>query len=272
VIPDPANTGNTFTSNWGYDNADQFDADAQTLTMHRTTSFTPDTVDRGASDDLLAVGFELEYGGYPWQWRRTRLGWNFGFGFVPISASRRVAMTGTAQRTAYTFNTHSSFFPEAGYQGQPGGEGFNLDSEIVSEQLEDAPGDVSLEGKHTLDVVLYAFRLGPSLFWDLNPSVGLSVGAGPALGFISGDYEFNETIDLGDAGDARNRGNFGATDFVYGGYVNATVTYHAALNGDFYLSAQYMPLGTADFSKNGRSAKLDLSGAVYLSAGINWPF
>jgi hypothetical protein len=43
-------------------------------------------------------------------------------------------------------------------------------------------------------------------------------------------------------------------------------------NGDIYLSAQYMPLSNANFSGGGRSAKLDMHGAVYVSAGINWPF
>jgi len=42
--------------------------------------------------------------------------------------------------------------------------------------------------------------------------------------------------------------------------------------GDFYLGAEYMPLNGANFSGSGMSAHLDLSGQVYVTAGINWPF
>jgi hypothetical protein len=31
-------------------------------------------------------------------------------------------------------------------------------------------------------------------------------------------------------------------------------------------------LGSPTFSKGGRHAELDLSGAIYLSAGVSWPF
>jgi len=48
--------------------------------------------------------------------------------------------------------------------------------------------------------------------------------------------------------------------------------YHAVPNGDFYIGAQYMPMGTATISGSGHEAQLKLGGAVYVSAGINWPF
>ena len=54
--------------------------------------------------------------------------------------------------------------------------------------------------------------------------------------------------------------------------VGATLMYHAVQNGDFYVGVQYMPLGSAEISGGGRQARLDLSGGIYLSAGINWPF
>jgi hypothetical protein len=64
-------------------------------------------------------------------------------------------------------------------------------------------------------------------------------------------------------------------DVVFGGNVNATLLYHTedkARPVDLYISAQYMPLGSADFSQGGRDARLDLSGQIYISAGVNWPF
>jgi hypothetical protein len=120
--------------------------------------------------------------------------------------------------------------------------------------------------------MLYTVRLGPSVYWDLNESFGLSASFGPAIGIVSGDYKYNEIVTAGGVS-ANNSGKFGATDLVYGGYVNATVMYHVPNeNADIYLGAQFMPLGDATFSGGGREAQLKLGGQVNISAGINWSF
>ena len=134
----------------------------------------------------------------------------------------------------------------------------------------DVPG-VSVAGTRTLDVTLYAFKLGPTLFWDVTPQIGLAIGAGPAFGIVSGNLKFDETIQVG-GGTASNKGQIGGAELTYGGYVNAMVTYHTVKNGDFYIGAQYMPMGNVKFSGSSREAGLNLRGQMYLSAGINWPF
>ncbi len=40
----------------------------------------------------------------------------------------------------------------------------------------------------------------------------------------------------------------------------------------FVNGTLFMPLGRSTFSGGGRQARLDLNGAIYVSAGINWPF
>ncbi|HLP75572.1 MAG TPA: hypothetical protein VK327_01530 [Candidatus Paceibacterota bacterium] len=273
VYRDPKNKGDDFTSNWGYEKAGSFDAGTQTLTLHRTTGFDATSVNNGKTDDSFSVGFDMEYGGYPWRWERMRLGFNLGFGFLPLTFSQKVSMTGTTMEQADSFKTMpengvpTPFFPPPGYHGSAGGDGWNIQSTATPGTPE--PGGIATAtGTETLDVSLFAFRVGPSLFFDLSDKFGLAVGAGPAFGFISGDYKFDETISTS----TRSHGQFGVSDFVFGGYVNATLTYHATLNGDFYLGAQYMPLGKASLGNGSRQATLDLSGAVLISAGINWPF
>jgi hypothetical protein len=48
--------------------------------------------------------------------------------------------------------------------------------------------------------------------------------------------------------------------------------YHAVQNGDYYIALQYMPMGSVNFSGVGREGKLNMSGGLYISAGIYWPF
>jgi hypothetical protein len=118
--------------------------------------------------------------------------------------------------------------------------------------------------------MLYTMRLGPSVYWDLNEHLGLSAGAGPAVGIVSGSLKYNDVIN---GTSVSNKGQIDATDLVYGGYANATLLYHVpGEKGDLYLGAQFMSLGNATISGGGREGRLNLGGQIYVTAGINWPF
>jgi hypothetical protein len=94
------------------------------------------------------------------------------------------------------------------------------------------------------------------------------------VGIAPGKLRFDETIDTTLAGGTavKNNGSISSTEVVYGGYINLMITYHAVPNGDFFASVQYMPLTSATYSGGGRSAKLNMSGALFVSGGVNWPF
>ncbi|MBC8096673.1 MAG: hypothetical protein H7Y43_12760, partial [Akkermansiaceae bacterium] len=121
VHEDPLNTVDDFTSNWGREAGSIYNESAQTLTLHRTTSFNATEVVSGKQDDSFPVGFDMEYGGYPWRWDRMRLGFNLGFGFLPLNFSQKVSMFGNIEGDADTFSTDLEtgvippFFPEIGY-------------------------------------------------------------------------------------------------------------------------------------------------------------
>ncbi|MGA2179297.1 MAG: hypothetical protein ABSH15_06925 [Verrucomicrobiota bacterium] len=261
------NTGNAFgqTGYWGYNSASQLSGSS--LTMQNTTSYTTS----GSSQESGSAfpGFDMAYGGNLWYWGRTRIGWDLGFGLLPISITDNRPMSATVNQTTYIFNTGSIVVPGAPYQG-----GFNRQGEptipvTYTSSSTNIPGTIT--GSSTLDVMLYTVRLGPSVYWDLNQYLGLSAGAGPAVGIVSGSLKYNEMITTTTV--ASNKGQIDATDLVYGGYVNATLMYHVPdENGDLYVGVQYMSLGNATISGGGRQGQLNLGGQVYITAGINWPF
>jgi hypothetical protein len=277
------NTGNVNhqTSYWGYDHNSQYDAGSQELTMHNTTSFT--TSGGSESRGSAFAGFDMAYGGNIWNWRQTRIGWELGFGLLPIDITdnRPMSVTSIKQSTLVfdTSNPYNAPIPAAPYQQGPiwvpgeGTIGATPKSVSSGTTLTPGPGDTwTLTGSRTLDVMLYTVRLGPSVYWDLNEHLGLSAGAGPAVGIVSGSYKFNETVNAGDFS-AQNKGKIDATDLVYGGYANAMLLYHVpGENGDLYLGAQFMSLGNATISGGGRQGQLNLGGQIYITAGINWPF
>ena len=262
-----------YTSDWGYNNSSQYDAALHRLFMHQATSFAATSGTSSESGDSAFVGFDMAYGGNLWDWGSAKIGWDLGFGLLPINIKDNLALTGNVNQNVYAFDTSGidglgivpDPFPPAGHRGGVGGTAF-LPSTPVSTGTATVQNQ-TLTGTRTLDVDLYTVRLGPSVYWDLNQFFGVSAGAGPAIGIVSGNLQYNEIINT-----TSYKGQVDATDVVYGGYVNASLMYHLVQNGDLYVGVQYMSLGNATISGGGREAQLNLGGQVYLSAGINWPF
>jgi hypothetical protein len=265
VRPDQ-NGDPSYTSYWGYDNrALQYNAANQTLQMHSTTSYS--TAGSADVDGGAFPGFEMAYGDNLWYWKHARVGWEFGFGLLPINISENSTTSATVTRNTYTFNTGTlgiAFPTAASYQGGPSGTGLTISTAFTQSATNISE---TITGSHTLDVMLYTFRLGPSFYWDLTDRFGMSLGAGPAAGIVSGSYKYDEII-----GSTHYTGQISDTKIVYGGYVNATLLYHVQDNADIFIGAQYMPMSDATISGGGREGRLNLGGQLYFTIGVSWPF
>lgn len=271
--------GRPATSYWGYQNSSQYDSVANTLTMHSANGFAPDAASHGSGNNNVDIGFDLAYGDSYWYWDHAKLGWEFGFGLLPIAVSSSSTISGTVSSTAYTYQFPVGpggpvIPPDAPYDGPSSGQG-----PLLYFNPSTSPGttipDASMNSRESLNVMLFTARLGPTMYWDITERLGAYASAGPAVGLATGNLEHDDTISY-DPGSGKitvhNHGSTSGTGLTYGGYVNATLVYHAVAGGDFYLGAQFMPMSGATISGGGRSGKLDLSGQIYITAGINWPF
>jgi len=266
VLTDSTGNAGGLTGYWGYQNANQISGTS--LLMHRATSFSV-LNGNSSGDDSPYIGLDVAYGDSYWYWEHAKIGWEFGFGFLPIHIAGQASVS--VKQTVDSYDITGVLMPPPGYQG-----GYDASGEtalIGSSPTSSTGGNVTGTTSESLDVMLYTFRLGPTLYWNLCRPIGLYVGAGPAVGIVSGDLSSSGVITLSDGTTAQyNATHSNGTGLVYGGYVNATLVYHAVDGGDFYLGAQYMPLNGMTISGNGASGHLDLSGQVYITAGINWPF
>jgi hypothetical protein len=256
------------TSFWGYNDASQLQGN--NLTMSAATSFTTSTSDKEQGG--VFPGFDMAYGDNLWYWRHARVGWEFGFGLLPIDiVDNQSAPVTAVNQSTFTFNTGGILVPQAPYQGpfNSGPYEPTIPTNYTSSTTVIPNG--TLTGSQTMDVMLYTWRLGPTFYWDLSDKVGMTLGAGPAVGLVSGAYKYNEVITAGTIS-AQNSGKINGTDFVYGGYVNAMVMYHAVANGDIYAGIQFMPMSNATIGGGGREGRLNLGGQVHFSIGVNWPF
>ena len=262
-------TGNYggLTWNWGYENASQLTG--QRLYFHSAQSFTA-TGNTGVSGDAQ-VGFDSAYGERLFPLWGGSLGWELGFGVLPIKIRDTQPMAASVMRVVHSFNASGiDSFPAPPYQGGYTGPSVTIDDTAAAEPGETVPA--MLNGSRTIDVVLYNFRLGPTLQWELHPRLALAVSAGAAFGIASGGLEYDETLVFSDGSSAQNNGEVGETELVYGGYLAGILRYHAVKHGDLYLGLQYMPLTSATFSGDGREATLQMSGGLYFSVGLNWTF
>ena len=265
-------SGNAFgtTTDWGYQSAAQYDPVAHTLTMTGSTGFAPNGNTAQEVGGPPSPGFEMTYGGNLWYWKHARVGWDLGFGLLPVGITGKQMLSGQIDQNVYSFGTGTiESMPPPGYSGASSGSGPAIYSTPVLIGQTSSSGSIS--SSHTLDATLYTVRFGPSFYWDLTGRVGMSLGGGPVVGIVSSDYKYNEIITT-IAGSTRNTGGIHGTKLTYGGYVNASVMYHVQQDADIYISAQYMPMGNATISGGGREGRLNLGGQIYISAGINWPF
>jgi hypothetical protein len=268
VLVDQTGNAEGYTSFWGYQNAAQFDPARQTLTLHSASTSTPNL---GTTEDASPQwGVELAYGRDFARWGKARIGWELGLGVLPVTVTDTQPLPTTLTRTVHTFDTAGIVMPTAPYHGGSGGLGPTLHDAATA--LPDDTIAGSITGSRTLDASLCTVRLGPTLRWEPHRRWAVAASAGFALGILTGDYNFSETIALADGGSTVSRGKVEATDLAYGGYVSALVLFRATDQGDLFIGAQFMPMSDASIAGAGREARLDLGTGFYLTAGFNWPF
>ena len=263
-------TGNAsgLTSFWGYDNASQYDANANTLTFRGSSAYA--TTGSSSAEDSPYLGVDLAYGGTITRWRRTFVSWELGLSFLPIDIKASDSLPGIFRRAVHQFDTGGIVMPSAPYAGDSSGTGPLISDTATALPDEITPGTVS--GSRSLEVMLYNLRLGPHFHWDIGRRFGLEAGLGFALGVVNGRLASNETLLFPDGSTSSNSSSFWDTSMVYGGYVNGIFLFNLEKNADLFIAGQYMSLGNADFSSGGRSAELKLNQGLYFSFGFNWYF
>jgi hypothetical protein len=260
------------TTNWGYDNEAQFNPETREMTFHRPESFSADFSET-SRDDSPYVGLELAYGTAITRWGNALIGWEAGYSFLPISIKDRRRMSGLVENAAYTHLVPEDVeVPEPGYRGPTTGVGgVVIGREATRVDSEFFPGVA--RGSRGLDVSLHTLRLGPTIHLELSRRWAVQGGVGPMVGYVTGDYTFDEELTVqGETRPHRAEGDFGGDDFVYGGYAQALLLFHVEDHGDIYAGLQLMSLSGTEFEEGDRRAKLDMGATLSFLIGVNWPF
>lgn len=266
------NTGVPSTAFWGYQSNSQLTGAApnQVLTYHSSKFFTGSG--NNSADASPALGFDMAYGSTIAKWERLAVGWEFGFNLTTVGAKDRQPIAATLTQAVHTYGTGGTAnIPAAPYNGPFNSAGNPLIN-AVGTALPDITLPGTITGTRSLDSLLYQFRLGPQIRWEMVPRWTLNGSLGGAFGLVDADYTYNEKINLTNGSVTSNRGKFGALDTIYGGYAGAVVMYDTGNQWEAYLGAHFFTMSDAKVSSGSREAKMGLGAAIYISAGINWTF
>jgi len=269
VLPDDSNSDET--TFFSYKREDQLEG--QVLTFSRAESFDGAFGD-SKSDDSPYLGLELAYGQAFARWGEALIGWEAGYGFLPISISDTRSASGIASVATYQHVFPDGVIPPSPppYTGPRRGGGapvIGLEP-VGSPGFEDLPGTARSSSK--LDVSLHTLRAGPTIHLELARRWAVQGSLGPTIGYVTGDYEFSERLAVTGGPSRTAEGDIGGDAFVYGGYAQALLLFHLEEHGDIYAGLQFMGLTGADWEEGDRSAKLNLGATLSFLIGVNWPF
>ncbi len=258
--------GDGYTWNWGYANSSQVPGN-DTIQFHSHRANGDGRIN-DVSDDPQH-GAELVYERLIGRAGDGVWGVENGFNWINIGQQSTSSARITAQRTTDTYPLNDVVPPQPPYNGSFTGPG-PLISDTPTRTV--APVDATIKGRHELEADLFGFRLGPYYEVPLNKHVQLHLSGGLALGLIDSRFSYREIgLAAGQAiGSARGSGH--KTDFLFGGYAGADLSYSLGKGWSLFGGAQYQYLTAFTQKVNGRQARLDFSRAVYLRSGVSFEF
>lgn len=266
VLTDDTGNAGGLTSNWGYNDASQYDSGEEILTFSRTAGFS--ATDSSTANSDPQFGLDLAYGGTLKRIGKTWLSWEVGFSLLPIRVQGESSADATLAQETFIFSTAGLIVPLAPYTGSPSGGPL-----LATGSTNGSPDITSgtLNASREIDAMLYNLRLGPHFHWDLTRAWSIEAMGGFALGLVDGKYNYDERL-LTATGQSTATGDIRQTSWLYGGYAGVLTQIHVERNSYFYGSAQFMTLGNVEFSGGGRQAELQLDQGLYFSLGFTWLF
>ena len=271
--------GATDTWNIGYD-----DSASQVNTANNTINFSRSTgtanLSSPESSDDLSLGAEVTY--------TRQLGEdenkNFRYGFelagnflnTSIRSVNPYALRGDIQTDAYAYTpgtTPPTATPGFPYLSTFNGPGFTIGNTPVSSiQSLGTVGNVT--GSRSLEADLWGARLGPYLeyYLDADETFSLGLSGGLALGYLTTDAAWNETVTFNDSSTLTDTGSGSDSSIQVGFYVGANALWRLDENWGVMGSVQYQNLGSYDKVFGTRKVELDLSKSIFVTVGVSYSF
>jgi hypothetical protein len=132
---------------------------------------------------------------------------------------------------------------------------------------------VPVSGTRKFGADLFGFKLGPYFEVPLNKTFSFSVEGGAALVYVYSRFQFNEEV-VAPSGLLNVKGNGDHSGVQFGGYLGAKISAALGDQVSLFAGAQCQDVGSYVHRNHatGESAVLDLSQAVFFTAGVGYSF
>ena len=255
------------TWNWGYQSAAQI-AGNDTVLMHATAA--PANLASSAQSDP-------QWGGeFFYKRRLARQSWGAwgvetALGYVDLDTWDSQTLTGNAVVTTDSYPLGGLIPPQAPYAGSLTGPGVLIGDSPTRTVTALAAGQV-VSGRRELEGSLYNVRLGPYLTWPLGDRFSVQLGAGLAVGVVSGEFSFTEKLAASGTVLATRTGSSDRTDALWGGYAGVQFTYRLAKHVEAFAGAQFQYLQDFKVQAGAKEAELGLGETVFVTTGVQFRF
>jgi len=267
VRRDASGNADGTTWNWEYFHSSQVTPDGSGLAMHATTE-NPLRDSNDRTDDPHP-GFELNYARMLGEWAGATWGVELGLNWVDVQLNDDAALQANLYQVTDLYPLDGTIPPEAPYTGSLDGPGPLLGS-TPTRTLDSATARGL--GQRQIEGDLLGFKLGPVLDIPLGDWLSAQFSGGLAVARFDGEFSYSETVTVGNGAAQSFQDAVSAEEWLVGGYVRGQISCRVTERIGVYAAAEFMGLESLDMEASTRSAHLDLSGGIYLTAGLSLRF
>lgn len=275
-LVDVSGNAGGLTTNWGFQDASQFDAQAGTISLSTFESLSNGSVETsdGAHLSVQATAFydvgELDGWSLSSE-NPARWGVRFDLGYQRIEIGDNSTLTTDLVQNTDTFALNGVIPPTAPFSGSFGDPGPLLsDLGGFSQQISTGGGVVN--GNREIEANLFLLSLGPYVELPVTKKLSVTAQVGGTLGIIGGEFSFTSETSLPGGASQSAAGKESETEVLGGFYVGAGLNY--ALNENWSLSAdaRYQYLNSFEIEANGSGAELDFGSFFLFNFGATYRF
>jgi len=275
VLPDSTGNYLGYTSNWGYDNASQYNQAANTFSFHNPAAGA-NAAGSSSENDASEPGVELTYDrllGLKSDWHNMRYGVEGALNYMKISLNNSSSVHTSVTTENYTFGGIPGQIPAPGHRG--GFNGNPGDPVLVYAGSPGTPASGTLQTQDTFNADIWGGRLGPyvEVPFGAEQQFTILLTGGLAIGLVNANESWKQTLTLdGGGGSSTTSGSGSNVDLLWGWYFGAAAHYQFSQHWGVAAGLQFQDLGTYQQSFSGRTAQLDLSQSVFFELGVSYSF
>lgn len=275
VLPRTTQGTNQYTWNWGYENAAQVSGGQ--LELHRLDN-SPRVGNFELSGDNPLLGGELVIALEAFRFelgrRDARFGVEFGYGYLPYSASGGASRSGTASYTTARHNFAPGVIPPMPpYAGTPDGPGPLLELNPASTATESSTG--TSEVTSSFDVTLHALRFGFWVDYPLTDRISLTASLGYSAVYADGEISVTESLTFANPlvpSLASSTAIANKTDWLQGAYLQVRGSWRFTEHWSVFLGGEARWQTDFEIQAPDRRAELEFGVGFGAVAGIEFSF